>query len=194
MDSVEAVATPQQLRTVRWTGAELVTHLDAATDVYAAAMSYDPQVMRWRRGYMAAHARQPDFRAVATFQDHLLVGFGYGYRSTPGHWWHEQVRAAIWPREYQRWMAHCFELIELHVAPQAQGHGSGERQLRMLLDDVPCATVLLSTPEVAAPEPESISRAWRLYRRLGFEDLARGYHFAGDKRPFGVLGRDLPLE
>ena len=51
-------------------------------------------------------------------------------------------------------------------------------------------TVLLSTPEV----PREESRAWRLYRRVGFTDVLRHFHFPGDERPFAVLGRDLPLE
>ena len=33
----------------------------------------------------------------------------------------------------------------------------------------------------------------RLYRRLGFTDIIRGYHFAGDPRAFAILGRALPL-
>jgi ribosomal protein S18 acetylase RimI-like enzyme len=47
--------------------------------------------------------------------------------------------------------------------------------------------MLLSTPE-------GENRAWRLYRRLGFTDVLRNYRFTGDPRPFGVLGRDLPLD
>jgi ribosomal protein S18 acetylase RimI-like enzyme len=46
--------------------------------------------------------------------------------------------------------------------------------------------MLLSTPE-------GENRAWRLYRRLGFGDVLRHYRFTGDPRPFGVLGRELPL-
>ncbi len=84
-------------------------------------------------------------------------------------------------------MADCFELVELHVLPQAQGHGLGHRQLTLLLDGLPLRHVLLSTPE-------GESRAWRLYRRAGFVDLLRDHTFAGDSRPFAVLGRALPLE
>ena len=49
---------------------------------------------------------------------------------------------------------------------------------------------MLSTPEVAQED----NRAWRLYRRLGFEDVLRHFTFAGDRRPFAVLGRRLPLD
>ena len=49
--------------------------------------------------------------------------------------------------------------------------------------------VVLSTPEAE----EQRSRAWRLYRRFGFVDLLRHFHFPGDERAFAVLGRPLPL-
>ncbi|MER2206304.1 MAG: GNAT family N-acetyltransferase, partial [Rhodococcus sp. (in: high G+C Gram-positive bacteria)] len=53
----------------------------------------------------------------------------------------------------------------------------------------PERSVLLSTPEVYDED----NRAWRLYRRLGFRDVLRRFRFAGDNRPFAVLGRGLPL-
>jgi ribosomal protein S18 acetylase RimI-like enzyme len=84
-------------------------------------------------------------------------------------------------------MADYFELTELHVRPEAQGRGIGEGLLRHLLDGVSASTTLLSTPE-------GTSRAWQLYRRVGFQDVLRDYLFAGDPRPFAVLGHQLPLE
>jgi ribosomal protein S18 acetylase RimI-like enzyme len=50
-------------------------------------------------------------------------------------------------------------------------------------------TTLLSTPEA----DERGSRAWRLYRRFGFVDVLRDFHFPGDERAFAVLGKELPL-
>ncbi len=46
--------------------------------------------------------------------------------------------------------------------------------------------MLLSTPDAD-------TRAFRLYRSLGFVDLARGHRFPGDARPFAILGARLPL-
>jgi len=46
--------------------------------------------------------------------------------------------------------------------------------------------MLLSTPDAD-------TRAFRLYRSMGFRDLARNYLFPGDSRPFAVLGAWLPL-
>ena len=31
------------------------------------------------------------------------------------------------------------------------------------------------------------------YREVCFVDLARGYHFPGDPRPFAILGVELPM-
>ena len=86
-------------------------------------------------------------------------------------------------------MTNYFELTELHVEPGAQGRGLGEALVRRLVQGRTEANVLLSTPEIDGED----NRAWRLYRRLGFGDVIRGYRFAGDPRPFAILGRSLPL-
>jgi ribosomal protein S18 acetylase RimI-like enzyme len=134
--------------------------------------------------------RRAGFRAVAMLSpDGQVAGFGYGYTSGPGQWWHDQVRGALAEPD-RRWLADCFEVVELHVRPAAQGHGLGARQLRGLLSMAPGSTTLLSTPEA----DERTSRAWRLYRRFGFVDVLRDFHFPGDERAFAVLGRALPLD
>lgn len=86
-------------------------------------------------------------------------------------------------------MTSYFELTELHIHPRAQGRGLGKALARRLLADRRESHVLLSTPEING----EANRAWRLYRRLGFADIIRGYHFAGDPRAFAILGRTLPL-
>ncbi|WFE67061.1 GNAT family N-acetyltransferase [Micromonospora sp. WMMD714] len=178
------------MRLVRWTPEDLVRRLDDVVTVYGEAMGYRSDLLEARRGYIATHARRPGFRAVAslTTEGHL-AGFGYGYLGAGGQWWHDQVFRALDPDARQRWLTHCFEVVELHVRPAAQGHGVGARQLTALLSLAEGGTTLLSTPEA----DERTSRAWRLYRRFGFVDVLRHFRFPGDERPFGVLGRDLPL-
>lgn len=178
------------MRLVRWTPDDLVRRLDDVVTVYGEAMGYRPELLESRRGYIATHVRRPGFRAVAslTSEGHL-AGFGYGYLGTPGQWWHDQVSRALDPIRRGVWLAHCFEVVELHVRPTAQGHGLGAGQLRALLTMAEGSTTLLSTPEA----DEQRSRAWRLYRRFGFVDILRNFHFPGDERAFGVLGRALPL-
>ncbi|MER7003432.1 GNAT family N-acetyltransferase [Dactylosporangium sp. NPDC000555] len=178
------------MRLVRWHGEDLVERLDDVIAVYGEAMGYSVQLLQTRRGYVAGHTRREAFQAVATLDDDdNLLGFGYGYRGTSGQWWHDQVRSALKRDARKHWLTDCFELVELHVRPLAQGHGIGARQLHELLTNAAQQTVLLSTPEA----PEATSRAWRLYRRFGFVDVLRHFNFPGDDRPFAVLGRALPL-
>lgn len=179
------------MRLVPWQREDLARRLDDVIAVYGDAMGYRPEVLATRRGYITTHVRRPGFRAVATLaSDGSLVGFGYGYHSEPGQWWHDQVSAALAAPVCQTWLGDCFEVVELHVRTAAHGHGLGARQLRALLHMADGATTLLSTPESS----EERSRAWRLYRRFGFVDVVRQLTFPGDSRAFAVLGRELPLD
>jgi ribosomal protein S18 acetylase RimI-like enzyme len=173
---------------------DLADRLTEALHVYVTAMGYPGSTARHRRTLWLEHVRRPGWRAVGWLDAAgVLVGIAYGYSGGPGQWWYEEVRRglAVAPPESQRWLHDYFELTELHVRPDVQGHGLGEAMLRALLQGVPNARVLLSTPEYGTLAP---GRAWRLYRRMGFQDVLRDHRFTGDARPFAVLGRDLPLD
>ena len=164
----------------------LPARLAEAMAIYVAAMGYPPGSGAQRGTHMLRHASFDSFRCRAALNaDGTMLGFGYGYTSLPGQWWHDLVLRAI-AGDAAYWLGSAFELSELHVLPAAQGAGLGERLLRSLADDLPHRTMVLSTPE-------GENRAWRLYRRMGFEDLARNHLFPGDNRPFGVLGARLPF-
>ena len=188
--------------------------LGEALSVYVDAMNYPRGTEGQRAPMWLEHTRREGWRGVAAVHvdtdarpgsgadqptaEQLavapLLGVAYGYRGAPDQWWQQQVTRGLrhfgFPdTEIHRLMSDYFELTELHIHPNAQGRGLGEALTRRLLNDRPEAYVLLSTPEIGA-EP---NRAWRLYRRLGFTDIIRGYHFSGDPRPFAILGRALPL-
>lgn len=175
--------------------AVLLTHLDPAAfrrrtpeliGVYLTAMRYPPDLAGARAVLWEEHSYRAGFSCViATDRRDRVCGLAYGYRGAPGQWWYSEVRRGVHQDEQQQ-LADFFELTELHIHPDWQGRGLGERLLRTLALDRPERRMLLSTPE-------GENRAWRLYRRLGFTDVLRNYRFTGDPRPFGVLGRDLPL-
>ncbi|RVW05641.1 GNAT family N-acetyltransferase [Rhodococcus xishaensis] len=182
--------------------AEMRARLPEALGIYIAAMGYPRGTESHRAPMWTEHTGRSGWRAVGAVQPdpthtdrHApLVAIAYGYRGAPDQWWHQQVRRGMqatgWGRDQIEYiLGNYFELTELHVHPSAQGHGIGERLLRRLLNDRPERGVLLSTPEVEQED----NRAWRLYRRLGFRDVVRHFAFAGDRRPFAVLGRGLPL-
>jgi ribosomal protein S18 acetylase RimI-like enzyme len=170
-------------------------HLHEVLAIYGAAMGYGESVVAGRYGYAVQHTERAGFRAVGAFAEVLredgtagerLVGFGYGYLVAPGQWWHDQVRNAMDRRTAKQWLPGAFEVCELHVLPEHQSRGIGRQLLHALVEGVPAPVALLSTPDTD-------TKAFRLYHADGFVDLARGYHFPGDARPFAILGARLPL-
>jgi ribosomal protein S18 acetylase RimI-like enzyme len=165
-------------------------HLHEVLAIYGAAMGYGDSVVAGRYGYAVQHTEREGFRAVGAFAEtrdgERLVGFGYGYLVAPGQWWHDQVRQALDRRTAKQWLPGSFEVCELHVLPDQQSRGLGRQLLHALLEGLDQPAALLSTPD-------SDTKAFRLYHADGFVDLARGYHFPGDARPFAILGARLPL-
>jgi ribosomal protein S18 acetylase RimI-like enzyme len=183
--------TAMSSRTIRYielTPAEFRQRLPEALTLYIQAMRYPPGTAEQRAPMWLAHMLRDGWRNIAALDgDDTMIGLAYGYQGLPGQWWHEQVRKGLAERgEPTTLLTDYFELTELHVRPASQGRGTGEELLRTLLNGLRLERVLLSTPE-------GPSRAWHLYRRLGFADVLRDYHFAGDPRPFAILGRELPL-
>jgi ribosomal protein S18 acetylase RimI-like enzyme len=179
-------------RLVTLTVAQLRARLTEALDIYVTAMRYPKSTTEQRAPMWLTHMLRDGWRCVAAIDaNDRLLGISYGYRGSPGQWWHEQVRRGLLitagTAAVETWTRNYFELTELHVRPDAQGHGIGEGLLRLLLEDVPDKATLLSTPE-------GPTRAWALYRRVGFVDVLRDFLFAGDPRPFAILGRALPLD
>ena len=94
------------MRLVPWQPDDLLRRLDDVVAVYGEAMGYRAELLQTRRGYIGAHVRRAGFRAVATLTtDGQLAGFGYGYASGPGQWWHDQVRRRSTTTARQRWLA-----------------------------------------------------------------------------------------
>ncbi|HEY2700230.1 MAG TPA: GNAT family N-acetyltransferase [Pseudonocardiaceae bacterium] len=179
-------------RLVTLTVAQLRARLTEALDIYVTAMRYPKSTTEQRAPMWLTHMLRDGWRCVAAIDaNDRLLGISYGYRGSPGQWWHEQVRRGLLitagTAAVETWTRNYFELTELHVRPDAQGHGIGEGLLRLLLEGVPDKATLLSTPE-------GPTRAWALYRRVGFVDVLRDFLFAGDPRPFAILGRALPLD
>jgi ribosomal protein S18 acetylase RimI-like enzyme len=185
---------------------EMARRLGEALTVYVDAMRYPRGTEENRASMWLEHSQRPGWKGAAVvaangavpdpadLADAPLLGVAYGYSGAPDQWWQQQVLqglrgAGIADAQVDRLMTSYFELTELHILPGAQGRGLGEALARRLLAGRTERNVLLSTPEIRGEG----NRAWRLYRRLGFVDVVRDYHFAGDPRPFAVLGRPLPL-
>jgi ribosomal protein S18 acetylase RimI-like enzyme len=189
---------------------DMQRRLGDALAVYVDAMRYPRGTEQQRASMWIEHTHRDGWKAVAAveaataeapgrhdevdFASAPMLGVAYGYCGAPDQWWQQQVvqgmqRGGADNSDITDLMGSYFELTELHIHPSAQGRGLGEALLRRLLAGRREANVLLSTPEINGES----NRAWRLYRRLGFNDVIRGYRFSGDPRPFAILGRPLPL-
>ena len=110
-------------------------------------------------------------------------GFAYGYTGGSGWWWN-QVAPALPPATRGAWAADYFELVELAVAPAAQGRGIGGRLHDLLLASRAERTALLTTHQTE-------TTALTLYRKRGWVTLVAPFFFGGGGDPFRIMGLDL---
>ncbi|KGF24994.1 N-acetyltransferase [Corynebacterium tuscaniense] len=163
-------------------------------DLYIAAMKYPPAIREQRIAVWRRDATSPGFVAVTAYKNDTLVGIAYGFKGTRDRWWDLQLRRGLFQRQAMTpamitVIRNYFEVAEIHVAPDLQCKGTGRKLMHMLLEQTTEPYALLSTPEV----PGENNAAFGLYRSLGFLDVLRHFTYAGDSRPFAILGRKLPL-
>lgn len=173
--------------------------LNPILGVYAAAMEPPAEQLPGRHTIMERHTTYPGFRAFVAERPRSLpglngtvVGFAYGFHGARGQWWHDVVHHALAERGGEehaaRWLDDPMEVAELHVHPDAQGHGLGRGLLGALCEGRPERTVVLSTLERRPDTP-----ARRLYRSVGMEDLLTDFEFPGGGPRYAVMGGTLPL-
>ncbi|MET9240211.1 GNAT family N-acetyltransferase [Nonomuraea sp. NPDC051941] len=176
--------------------AEFVERLDTVIDVYAAAMNPPADQINGRKTIMRNHATYPHFQCYfAELRDPslstpLTVGFAYGFRGTPGQWWHDVVFRALTDRIGQEaanaWLGYALELAEIHVHPDFQSKGIGRAMIRTLCAGRPERSAVLSTHD----QPTA---ARHLYASMGFTDLLTRFIFPGGYEDYAIMGRPLPL-
>jgi GNAT superfamily N-acetyltransferase len=168
---------------------------DELAEVYGRAFaappySKSPEQARLFAAILDQHRRYPGFRLVGAWlgEPGRLAGFGYGYHSGPGQWWHDVVRPALGKELAGVWLANAFEVGELAVRPEFQRQGIGGRVLDALLARRSERTAVLST--IARP-----TGARRLYRKRGWIVLIDSLRFPATPEPYSVLGLALqPLD
>lgn len=157
-----------------------------AFQIFADAMGYPDSYVEPRIRLATTQLGYPSLLAFGAFDARgRMVGFAYGYRAQRGQWWADEVARALHLPASDRsrdWLEDAFELCEIHVSPDAQGHGTGRALLRALTDVQPAEVVILSTP--SGP-----TKAAGLYEAEGYHPIASYFYFRGDPRPFEILAR-----
>src|SRR3954447_5289250 len=115
---------------------------DELVAVYASAFQPPPyresdeDVARFATDTLPRHAARDGFRLVESRDDDgVLVGFGYGYTSAPGQWWHDGVAGAL-GEPVASWLPGAFEVVTLAVRGDRQGQGIGGSLLDELVEGV----------------------------------------------------------
>ena len=89
-------------------------------------MDYHPKVRAVRNTAWRNAVMFPEFRAVYALDGSRIVGVAYGHLGRAQQWWHSQIRQAVRnsdPRSVA--LNDYFEVAEVHVLPDYQGHGVG---------------------------------------------------------------------
>ncbi|WUH90610.1 GNAT family N-acetyltransferase [Streptomyces sp. NBC_00433] len=166
---------------------DLAAHVDEALAVQAVAFGLGPEEVAIRRQIVLRHLACPGARALeARTEAGRLVGFVYGLPNDRTHWWSSVVQPYLRREGNDGWLDDCFVITELHVLPDFQGRGIGRRLITAITDSAAEPRSILSAIDGDTP-------ARRLYRALGYRDLARPVHFPSATRPYAVMGAPLPL-
>lgn len=169
-------------------------------NTFIAAMNYPPESINYFFPNWLRQMNNPNWKGIAAVTKETtnsspidsfpIVGISFGFDGNSSQWWHQQLsKLSNSNQSLMKFLDDYFSLAELHVHPNYQGKGIGTSLLKLILKNVTPTNVLLSTPEVK----NETSRAWSLYRKMGFNDLVRNFVFPDDERLFAILGRKLPL-
>lgn len=153
--------------------------LDVALEVYARV--WPERDRDEARENFTRYAGYDDFVGFVAYAGEESAGVGYGARSQPGIWWHDQV-TPVFGEDYPALQA-AWRLVELAVVDTHRGNGIGSRLHDELLATQPCPRVLLSTAV-------SNNRARAIYERRGWYYIASSFDFPGEPYPYVIMGKE----
>jgi ribosomal protein S18 acetylase RimI-like enzyme len=154
--------------------------LDDAVQVFVQTWpGYDP--LSARASFVRCAARR-DFRGLVAVSDDTVVGFGFGARSYPGIWWHDQTTNQL-GREHPA-LLDAWQLAELAVVEAYRGRGIGGRLHDALLAVQPCPRILLSTYATN-------TRARTIYERRGWYYIHSAFMFPHDAHAYVTMAKEL---
>ncbi|MDH6224673.1 MULTISPECIES: GNAT family N-acetyltransferase [Streptomyces] len=166
---------------------DLSARVDEALAVQAEAFGLGEDEIAVRREIVQRHMTLPGARALgAATPDGRLAGFVYGMPNDRSHWWSTVVEPYLRALGNDAWLDDSFVITELHVHPLHQKQGIGRALITAITDGADEPRSILSAIDHESP-------ARRLYRSLGYTDLARRVHFPSATVPYAVMGAPLPL-
>jgi ribosomal protein S18 acetylase RimI-like enzyme len=178
MDDSDSVRMGGPVRLVPFTQSS--PQLEEALRVYAQVWPDRDQAVA-REGF-TRYAGYNGFYGLVARDGDTAVAVGYGARSVPGIWWHDQVTPILGtdhPALHDAW-----RLVELAVVAPHRQRGIGGQVHDALLAAQPCPRVLLCTAV-------GNTRARAMYERRGWHYIARTFAFPGEPHPYAIMGKEL---
>jgi ribosomal protein S18 acetylase RimI-like enzyme len=156
--------------------------LEAGFRVYQEVWPEREDEFEETRESFVRYAGYPDFAGVVAFAGERPVGVGYGARSFPGVWWHDQVTPVL-GKDYPA-LQDAWRLVELAVVTDARRHGIGGMIHDHLLTAHTCSRALLCTGV-----GNTVARA--MYASRGWQVVHPGFDFPGQPVQYVILGKEL---
>jgi ribosomal protein S18 acetylase RimI-like enzyme len=130
------------------------------------------------------HATYPGFRGIVACEDEEIVGFAYGYTSMKGQYYHELLCEFLSTAEQNVWLADCFELVELVVAPSYRRNKTGKKLVAELIGNVSNQTALLTT------QMDNLA-ARNLYEKFDWEIIQEDFIPNKQAVSYVIMGKKL---
>lgn len=130
------------------------------------------------------HATYPGFQGVVAYDTKAVVGFAYGYTSTPGQFYHGLLKKALSNTHQAGWLEDCFEFAELAVHPSVRGSGLGKRLAESLENRASNQTAILTTQITNTP-------ARKLYELLNWKIIQQNFKPSESAEPYVIMGKKL---
>jgi len=153
-----------------------------AVAIYASTWGHS-----WERAYsfFASFVRYyPGYCGLVALCAEQVIGFGFGTRSLPGQWWHDQVAAQVGyghPALQDAWV-----LTELALASNYRNQGVGGHLHDELLRRQRHPRVLLST------QLHNVG-AQRFYQARGWVYLHPGFPFERGAPEYVIMSRECAI-
>ena len=169
----------------------LLTHVPEAlfpdlTEIYRQAYGPPPyskgeeEVIEFAYS-LPDYVQRTDFRMLTASAGEGVIGFAFGFRSDPLHFWHQVIGSLLSPEAAAEWLADAFKLAEIALLPDYQGQGIGGQLHDRLLVDLPHRCAVLTTLSAD-------TNAFRLYKRRGWQILLEGFTPPAMIRVYRMMG------
>ncbi|MDH5162563.1 GNAT family N-acetyltransferase [Heyndrickxia oleronia] len=131
------------------------------------------------------HSNYKGFRGYVINSDEGdIIGFSYGYTSSPGQYYHDLISNELSQIEYDKWLVDCFEFVELAVHPLYRNKGYGKLLINELLRGVKNRTVVLTTQS-------NNQSAHNLYQGLGWSVINESFIPENNDNTYSIMGKVL---